>query len=936
MYNFASTNHCTQFSSTYAYAQVRFRIIMQVIGEGRIYELLAEHTLLSEQFVSAATCPGSDKDNLVSLLNSLKSVWTHPQWEACLELLSCNKMFRRGVLKVVEFFEEELKNFREENIVLHQTGQISYATLISLLPLIIPPLLKLLRFVHALWTDEVAIRLREELKEAKGMAICEQDFSILGEKLKHDIDAEENELGKWLQQIRESGYMLLGLCACIDGAFSKLLDSSSINDAIMKNLRSMEFRHLTRLIDLVIIPFVKHCPRKLWEEWLLKLLLPLFSYCEDMLGYSWLNLLNSGRANVPCCLGYLCESEEMVKNMENYLLLDLTRKFSKLLGSLSSSELNDGLFHLDHNPMHDMTTASCELKFTLSSSIVGYILLNDCFTTLSMNLFGWWVDDEATIYSVPFCNALVLVAVATNNEKLRKFVKDDMLSALIQRLYDGLPCKVQQTVSLLSNQKIPHIEKANKDLLVLCQNIYTLCIRSQDLEGEDQGHGNRAYQFSDWFVKQKNDLWVKAHSPIPENFPVELWNWEFEEEFQRYLPIYIDMLHEVNAMDDCLEFCSSECSTLFEKLSPEFRIRHGINNYMDRNMLMISNILQRKKPAAYDEQRSDQMVKWLYKLIDLKPYIKISDSWGSVMDRLRKNFVINLNHFELDTEYAVDMFFNSILLFWEPQFHPLIREDHKEMLRRIARQLVLAENNKCYMPLDLDPEDFMDHLQPNVRSYIYRKKKEAGYFTAKEQVKMHEEFDKYLSSGKLDDAITELGLLQDDFVKKIFDDHIVKSHFAGLNLELIKVSLKERALIVKRQHEIDIYSECLRNTLTNEKMKDCLKELMKELEHEGFFNVINSSMIWEDNFLKLAERFEKLVFSGHIFPRPLVVQGIMDYWEISQRSGVAWKDSFEEFVVVAYRWRQDLEQLWMDTRYYEGIYYDLLRHPLEKIFPRKA
>lgn len=51
-----------------------------------------------------------------------------------------------------------------------------------------------------------------------------------------------------------------------------------------------------------------------------------------------------------------------------------------------------------------------------------YILLNDCFKTLSMSLFGWWVDDEATINTVPFCNALVQVAVATNNEKLRRFV----------------------------------------------------------------------------------------------------------------------------------------------------------------------------------------------------------------------------------------------------------------------------------------------------------------------------------------------------------------------------------------------------------------------------------------------------------------------------------------------------------------------------------
>lgn len=94
------------------------------------------------------------------------------------------------------------------------------------------------------------------------------------------------------------------------------------------------------------------------------------------------------------------------------------------------------------------------------------------------------MDDEATIDVVPFCNALVQVTVARNNKKLRQFVEDDMLPALIRRLYDGLPCTLQRTisklsVSKLSNQMIHSNEKAKQDLLVLCQKIYTLCVRSQ-------------------------------------------------------------------------------------------------------------------------------------------------------------------------------------------------------------------------------------------------------------------------------------------------------------------------------------------------------------------------------------------------------------------------------------------------------------------------
>lgn len=32
-----------------------------------------------------------------------------------------------------------------------------------------------------------------------------------------------------------------------------------------------------------------------------------------------------------------------------------------------------------------------------------------------------------------------------------------------------------------------------------------------------------------------------------------VWTWEIEEEFRDYIPAYIDMLHEVDKMGDCLE-----------------------------------------------------------------------------------------------------------------------------------------------------------------------------------------------------------------------------------------------------------------------------------------------------------------------------------------------------------------------------------------------
>ncbi|WVZ85138.1 hypothetical protein U9M48_032089, partial [Paspalum notatum var. saurae] len=858
-----------------------------VIGEGEIHQL----NILSEAFFSAATHSWleEDKNVLVSLLSSLQNILTQPQWEVYLVKLCCNNEFRRSVLTIVKLFEDELNNCRVETAVLHQTGQISYSTLVSLVHLIIPPLLKLLRFLHALWADEVVFHLPQELKEAERMNSCELSLCILGKTLKRgDIDVKENDLGKWLRQIRESGYNLLGLCAPIKGAFSELLDSSSVSEAIVENMRSMQFWHLTRLIDIIIIPFAKHCPHKLLAEWMLKLFLPLISYCEDMLHYRWLDLLNTGRANVPCCFGYTCESEESVKNMENYLLVDLTRKFCKLLGALSSPELND---------------ASCKLNYTSSSSIVGYILLNDndCFESLSMSLFGWWVDGEATIDAVPFCNALVQVTVDTENGKLRRFVVDDMLPALIRRLCDGLPCMIQQTVSMLSNQMNCNNEKANNDLLVLCRNIYTLCMQSQDFGFKGLDNGNKVYQFDWWFAEQKKDLFVKASSHAPEDFPLPA---------ELYLPIYMDLLHEANAMDDCLEYGSSH-QAVFEKLSQDFRIRHAINSCMDHNVRMISNILERKMPAAYWEKRSSQMIEWLRKLITSKPYIKVSDSWESVREHLMANFVIDLKHFRLDVGYAVD-FFKLLLFFWEPKFHPLIREDRKDELINTACLLVLSEQSKYNEPLELHVLDFMDHLKPYASSYIYRRKKEFGYFKAREQVKLHEKFDKYLSSGELDDDIKSFSTSEDDYVYLI-DKYIANSQFAELDMKLIQVSLKERAQIVKRKHEIDTYSKCLRSTLANEKVKDCLKELISELDMEGFFDVNNNSIIWEkESFRVLVNNFENLVFSVHPFPRHLVIQGIMVVG------------------VELLKWREDVEQFWMDTRYYDSVYYDLLRQPLEK------
>ncbi|XP_048567085.1 uncharacterized protein LOC125547126 [Triticum urartu] len=59
--------------------------------------------------------------------------------------------------------------------------------------------------------------------------------------------------------------------------------------------------------------------------------------------------------------------------------------------------------------------------------------------------------------------------------------------------------------------------------------------------------------FSDWFEKELEDLHRRASLPAPIFFPKYLvWNWEFNEECDRYFPTYLEMLHEVDTMNDCL------------------------------------------------------------------------------------------------------------------------------------------------------------------------------------------------------------------------------------------------------------------------------------------------------------------------------------------------------------------------------------------------
>lgn len=102
-----------------------------------------------------------------------------------------------------------------------------------------------------------------------------------------------------------------------------------------------------------------------------------------------------------------------------------------------------------------------------------------------------------------------------------------------------------------------------------------------------------------------------------------MWNWEFNEEFDRYFPTYMEMLHEVDTMNDCLERKLLNGNALLERLNPEFKAKYAINSLQHPHLRIMSRMLQRKESDVCYWRRTDEIYEFLVQLINLKPYIKI-------------------------------------------------------------------------------------------------------------------------------------------------------------------------------------------------------------------------------------------------------------------------------------------------------------------------
>ncbi|KAM3256590.1 hypothetical protein ACQJBY_049180 [Aegilops geniculata] len=167
-----------------------------------------------------------------------------------------------------------------------------------------------------------------------------------------------------------------------------------------------------------------------------------------------------------------------------------------------------------------------------------------------------------------------------------------------------------------------------------------------------------------------------------------------------------------------------------------------------------------------------------------------------------------------------------------------------DLLLRIVEQYTYANEREHCQQVAPDTSDFESHLQPYADVYFESKLKENKYYFAIEQIHLHKKFDRHLASGVLDGRMDVFRSSKDNFVNDLVQNEMARMQLSDLHHELIKLSLERRDELVKIQHQVITYSECLRSLLKNEPLKRQLWALVNELEEKGFFNTANSSVDW--------------------------------------------------------------------------------------------
>ncbi|KAK6915487.1 Exportin-5, C-terminal domain [Dillenia turbinata] len=197
----------------------------------------------------------------------------------------------------------------------------------------------------------------------------------------------------------------------------------------------MEYRHIRQLIHSVLIPLVKFCPSRAWDEWLAKLLYPLFHHCKHALSGLWCSLLHEGRAKVPDDHGILTGSDLRIDVMEEKLLRYLTRKMFSLLSVLALPGLNTGLPSLEQSGHIGLVEAASlkDLEAFASSSMIVFLLKHKTMAlpVLEMNIEAFSWTDEAVTKISSSCGVVVLLAILSDYVDLQGFVSKELFCAII-------------------------------------------------------------------------------------------------------------------------------------------------------------------------------------------------------------------------------------------------------------------------------------------------------------------------------------------------------------------------------------------------------------------------------------------------------------------------------------------------------------------------
>ncbi|XP_050221439.1 protein HASTY 1-like isoform X2 [Mercurialis annua] len=461
-----------------------------ILKEGCLHH--SEHIFLAEAFLDMASTAGTEQQQefFAWSLNLLREQWTQLDWQnnylsepLGIVRLCSETPFMWSIFHTVKLFEKAFKiiGTREENTTLRKCSTSSFLhPMASHLSWMLPPLLKLLRVIHSLWSPAIYQALPEKLKAAMSMSDVElhalfgekspklpNGFSIFADGSQTDTSKEgyaeisTSDMQNWLKDIRDSGYTVLGLSMSMRDPFFKCLDidSDMVTIALVENIRSMQFRHIKQLIHLVLIYLVESCPSEMWEVWIEKLLYPFFIHVQNALCFSRSISLHEGNAKVPDVGSMPSGSDVKAYVMAEKLLRDVTHGTCSLLSAMASPEVNIGIPFLEPLGLVNSIDRSSlkDLNDFAITSLVGFLLkhkgLSRSMLQICLEVFCW-ADSESVTKISTFCTAVVLLAILTNDVEVREFVSKDLFKSILEAM------------KFESNAVI------SADLVSLCRKIY--------------------------------------------------------------------------------------------------------------------------------------------------------------------------------------------------------------------------------------------------------------------------------------------------------------------------------------------------------------------------------------------------------------------------------------------------------------------------------